>query len=60
MGRNHPILSDEEGSSRMIYEGCPNQNPSLDDVTGYSFEEEEICLDGKGQFFKAVSLEKSA
>jgi len=44
----------------MIYEGCPNQNPSLDDVTGYSFEEEEVCLDGKGQFFREASLEKSA
>lgn len=32
---------DDEGSSRMGDEGCPNQSPSVDDATGYSKEEEE-------------------
>jgi hypothetical protein len=31
----------DEGSSRMGDEGCPNENPSVDDATGYSKEEEE-------------------
>ncbi len=30
-----------EGSSRMGDEGCPNESPSVDDATGYSKEEEE-------------------
>ncbi len=33
--------SDDEGSSRMGGEGCPNENPSGDDATGYSKQEEE-------------------
>jgi hypothetical protein len=32
---------DDEGWSRMDDEGCPNENPSVDDATGYSKEEEE-------------------
>jgi hypothetical protein len=32
---------DDEGCSRMGDEGCPNENPSVDDATGYSKEEEE-------------------
>ncbi len=32
----------DEGSSRMIEEGCPNENPSIDDATGYSKGEEEV------------------
>jgi hypothetical protein len=36
------ILSpNDEGSSRMSDEGCPNERPSVDDATGYSKEEEE-------------------
>ncbi len=31
----------DEGSSRMNDEGCPNESPSVDDATGYSHEEEE-------------------
>jgi hypothetical protein len=34
-------LPDDEGSSRMGDEGCPNENPSVDDATGYSKEEED-------------------
>ena len=30
----------DEGSSQMGDEGCPNENPSVDDATGYSREEE--------------------
>ena len=32
---------DDEGCSRMGDEGCPNEDPSVDDATGYSKEEEE-------------------
>jgi hypothetical protein len=32
---------DDEGSSRVGDEGYPNENPSGDDATGYSKEEEE-------------------
>jgi hypothetical protein len=32
---------DREPSSRIYDEGCPNENPSVDDATGYSEEEEE-------------------
>ena len=32
---------DGEASSRMYDEGCPNENQSVDDATGYSKEEEE-------------------
>jgi hypothetical protein len=32
---------DREASWRMYDEGCPNENPSVDDATGYSKEEEE-------------------
>jgi hypothetical protein len=36
------ILSpNDDGSSRMSDEGCPNERPSVDDATGYSKEEEE-------------------
>jgi len=31
----------DEGSSQMSDEGCPNQSPSVDDATGYSRGEEE-------------------
>jgi hypothetical protein len=31
---NDPICSDDEGSSRMIYEGCANQEPSVDEAAG--------------------------
>lgn len=31
----------DEGSSRMSDEGCPNEGPSVDDATAYSKEEEE-------------------
>lgn len=34
----HP---NDNGSSRMGDEGCPNEGPSVDDATGYSREEEE-------------------
>jgi hypothetical protein len=35
------VLSpNDEGSSRMSDEGCPNESPSVDDATGYSKEEE--------------------
>jgi len=30
-----------EGSSRMVDEGCPNESPSVHDATGYSKKEEE-------------------
>jgi hypothetical protein len=33
--------NDDEGSSRMDDEGCPNESPSVDDATGYSKAEEE-------------------
>jgi hypothetical protein len=44
-----PRLSDQptvhgpndEGSSRKGDEGCANENPSVDDATGYSKEEEK-------------------
>ncbi|PYY11583.1 MAG: hypothetical protein DMG69_03600 [Acidobacteria bacterium] len=32
---------EEEASSRMDDEGCPNESPSVDDATGYSQEEED-------------------
>jgi len=32
---------DDEGPSRMGDEGCPNEDPSVDDATRYSKEEEE-------------------
>jgi hypothetical protein len=35
---HHP---NDESSSRMNDEGCPNESPSVDDATGYSQEEEE-------------------
>jgi hypothetical protein len=31
----------DEGSSRMSDEGCPNESPSVDDATWYSRGEEE-------------------
>jgi hypothetical protein len=31
----------EKASSRMYDNGCPNENPTVDDATGYSKEEEE-------------------
>jgi len=31
----------DESSSRMNDEGCPNESPSVEDATGYSKEEEE-------------------
>lgn len=31
----------DESSSRMNDEGCPNESLSVDDATGYSQEEEE-------------------
>jgi hypothetical protein len=35
------VLSpNDEGSSRMGDEGCPNESQSVDDATGYSKEEE--------------------
>jgi hypothetical protein len=46
---NYQIRFDDEGSSRMIYEGCPNQNPNVDNVTGYSIGEEKVALESKGQ-----------
>jgi hypothetical protein len=33
--------ANEEASSRMGDEGCPNESQSVDDATGYSREEEE-------------------
>jgi hypothetical protein len=33
--------SEEEASSRMHDEGCPNENRTVDDATGYSKEEDE-------------------
>lgn len=32
----------DEASSQMGEEGCPNESPSVEDVTGYSREEEEV------------------
>jgi hypothetical protein len=34
---------EEEGSSRMRDDGCPNESPGGDDATGYS-EEKEVAL----------------
>ena len=38
-GSQLPVLqgqrADEEASWRMYDEGCPNENPSVDDATGY-------------------------
>jgi hypothetical protein len=34
-------LPNDDGSSRMNDEGCPNENPSVEDATGYSNDEEE-------------------
>ena len=31
----------DDSSSRMNDDGCPNENPSVEDATGYSNEEEE-------------------
>jgi len=31
----------DQSSSRMNDEGCPNESPSVDDATGYSQEEKE-------------------
>jgi hypothetical protein len=31
----------EDSSSGMKDDGCPNENPSVEDATGYSNEEEE-------------------
>ena len=36
-----PSAYEEEASSRMDDEGCPNESPSVDDATGYSQEEED-------------------
>jgi hypothetical protein len=33
--------SNDEGSSRMSDEDCPNESPSVVDATGYSKEQEE-------------------
>jgi|HubBroStandDraft_2_1064218.scaffolds.fasta_scaffold421419_1 hypothetical protein len=49
VSRDVPRVSDQlkgrrpndEGSSRMNDEGCPNESRSVDDDTGYSQEEEE-------------------
>jgi hypothetical protein len=30
----------DDSSSRMNDDGCPNENPSVEDATGYSNEEE--------------------
>jgi hypothetical protein len=32
---------EEEASSRMYDDGCPNENPTVDDATGYSKDEDE-------------------
>ena len=37
----------DDGSSRMSDEGCPNESSSVDDATGYSREEEEVEATGK-------------
>jgi hypothetical protein len=34
----------DESSSRMNDEGCPNESPSVEDATGYSKEEEEESM----------------
>ena len=36
-----PRFSDQPKVHRPDDEGCPNENPSVDDATGYSKEEEE-------------------
>ena len=49
VSRDVPRVSDQlkgrrpndESSSRMSDEGCPNESLSVDDTTGYSQEEEE-------------------
>ena len=49
VSRDVPRVSDQlkgrrpndEGSSRMNDEGCPNESRSVDDDTGYSPEKEE-------------------
>jgi len=49
VSRDVPRVSDQlkgrrpndERSSRMSDEGCPNESLSVDDATGYSQEEEE-------------------
>ena len=49
VSRDVPRVSDQlkghrpndEGSSRMNDEGCPNESLRVDDATGYSQEEEE-------------------
>jgi hypothetical protein len=49
VSRDVPRVSDQlkgrrpndESSSRMSDEGCPNESLSVDDATGYSQEEEE-------------------
>ena len=49
VSRDVPRVSDQlkgnrpndESSSRMNDEGCPNESLSVDDATGYSQEEEE-------------------
>lgn len=37
---------EEEASSRMYDDGCPNENSTVDDATGYSREEEETLEEG--------------
>jgi hypothetical protein len=44
MGWNYQIRFDDEGSSRMIYEGCPNQNPNAENVPEHSINEEKVAL----------------
>jgi len=39
-----------EGSSRMGDEACPNESPSVDDATGYSKEEEEATSVSSEEF----------
>jgi hypothetical protein len=41
---------DDEGSSRMGDEGCPNENPSVDDATLYSKEEEDATSVSSEEF----------
>jgi hypothetical protein len=40
-GREVHDLNDDEGSSQMGDEGCPNESQSVNDATGYSKEDEE-------------------
>ena len=40
-GREVHGSNDDKGSSQMGDEGCPNENQSVNDATGYSKEEEE-------------------